>query len=113
VRRFQAYGSSVVVAEIVRNVNQEAMPLQEHLLLIAERDSSAAPTYVRSYYERAIGLEDAIETTDVLAVVRPVRDDRVYMLLSRDFGDGTSYALLERTPGGAWHLRWSSAYAGC
>jgi hypothetical protein len=113
VRRFQAYGRSVVVAEIVRNVNQEAMPLQEHLLLIAERDSSVAPTYVRSYYERTIGLEDAVETTDVLAVVRPVGDDRVYMLLSRDFGDGVSYALLERVPAGEWHLRWSSAYAGC
>jgi hypothetical protein len=54
-----------------------------------------------------------VETTDILAVVRPVHDDRVYLLLSRDFGDGVSYALLEKLSTGAWHLRWSSAYAGC
>ena len=54
-----------------------------------------------------------LETTELLAVARTHGTRRLFILLQRYYGDGGSYALLERGAGGAWRLRWSSAYAGC
>lgn len=102
----------MTIAEIVRTVNQEATPLQEHLLLIARADSTERAGYRPEYFERTIGAEDATETTEVLAVVRGTTGS-LFVLLSRDLGDGVSYGLLERLPTGIWRVRWSSAYAGC
>jgi len=103
---------SVVVAEIVRTISQEATPLQEHLLLIARADSTERAGYRPEYFERTIGVEDATETTEVLAVVLGAAGS-VFVLLSRDLGDGVSYGLLERLATGIWRVRWASAYAGC
>ena len=106
-------GRQVLLAEIVRTVNQEAAPLQEHLVVVAERDSASTDPYKAAYYERTIGLEDALETTELLAVARTRVARTHFILLSRYYGDGGAYALLERSSGRTWHLRWTSAYAGC
>jgi len=103
----------IILAEIVRTVNQEAAPLQEHLVVVAERDSASTDPYKAAYYERSIGLEDALETTELLAVARTRGNRTFFILLSRYYGDGGSYALLERHGRSAWRLRWTSAYAGC
>ncbi len=104
--------TSLVLAEIVRTVSQEAMPLQEHLLLIAQADSNERAGFRERYFERTIGIEDATETTELLAIVR-AESDALFVLVSRDLGDGVTYGLIERTPGGEWRMRWASAYAGC
>lgn len=98
-----------VVAEIVRSVSQEATPLQEHLLVIAEMDSTAQLT--PGYFERTIGNEDALETSEVLAVIKV--SDGIIILLGRDLGDGVQYSLIERDAARRWRLKWSSPYAGC
>lgn len=111
--RMMIEGRQTILAEIVRTVNQEAAPLQEHLVVVAERDSASTDPYKAAYYERTIGLEDALETTELLAIARARGTRTLFILLSRYYGDGGAYALLERRGGSGWRLRWTSAYAGC
>ena len=106
-------GWLLVAAIVVRNVNQEANPRQERILLVAERDS-AAPRgrYVTPYSERVTGLEETLETTDLVAMVLLGTDRRPTLVVARDTGSGSSYALIERIAG-QWQRRWPSTYAGC
>ncbi|MEP7344137.1 MAG: hypothetical protein ABI877_02665 [Gemmatimonadaceae bacterium] len=104
--------NSLVIAEIVRTVSQEAMPLQEHLLVIAQADTSNRGGFRQQYFERTIGVEDATETTEVLAIIR-AGSKGLLVLVSRDLGDGVVYGMIERLPNGGWRMRWSSPYAGC
>jgi len=106
-------GRLLVAAIVVRNVNQEANPRQERILLVAERDS-AAPRgrYDTQYSERVTGLEETLETTDLVTMVLLGTDRRPTLVIARDTGSGSSYALIERIAG-QWQRRWGSAYAGC
>lgn len=108
-----APGVDGVVAEVQRMLNQEANPKQEHLLIIAERDTASGGRYEIAYTERAAGGEETLESSELLAVARmaPARD--VVVFLARYVGDGVVYAMLERTSARRWRLRWSSAYVGC
>jgi hypothetical protein len=105
--------NQVLAAIVVRNVNQEANPRQERLLLVAERDSTTATTrYTPVYSERVTGLEETVETTDLVGMVL-LGDERLpTVVVARDTGNGSSYALIERI-GGQWRRRWASAYVGC
>ncbi len=112
-RRFEAApGVQAVIAEVVRKVNQEASPLQEQLLIVAERDSTTpAGRYTPVYTERMSGREESLESTDILAVLAIA--GRPTIVIARDDGTSVSYSLLERARVGQWRLRWSSAFAGC
>jgi hypothetical protein len=103
----------VLVAVVVRNVNQEANPRQERILLIAERDSAATRTrYSSRYSERVVGPEETLESTDPIAIVLLGVDRRPTVVVTRDTGSGVSYSLIERVAG-RWQRRWASVYAGC
>ena len=106
-------GTEVLIANVTRRINQEANPREEQLLLVAERDSQPGSRYAPVYHERVSGQEEAIETTDVLSVVSFGPSEAPAIVLIRDYGDGSAYALLMRGPTGEWHIGWSSAYAGC
>ena len=113
VRRFSpAAGVQAFVATVTRRVNQEANQQTEQLLLVAERrlDRPRAG-YVAAYHERVAGQEETLELTDALAALRI--GGRATLILGRDYGDGTAYAVLQRTGDARWRVRWSSAYAGC
>lgn len=101
-----------VVAEVERTLNQEASQTQEHLLLVAERDSTARQ-YDLAYVERSGGGEDSLESDELLAIGRIRGRDEPVALIARFVGDGVIYSLLERLPEGRWRLRWSSPYTGC
>jgi hypothetical protein len=112
--RFQLTdGRQVVVAEVARVVNQEANPLQEELVLIAETDV-AAPTAGLSlaFADRQIGLEEVVESFDLLAALQ-MRNGVSAVLVRREIGDGFRLVLIEREGPGKWRLRWRSAYASC
>jgi hypothetical protein len=103
----------ILVAVVVRNVNQEANPRQERILLVAEKDSVPSRTrYSARYSERVAGPEETLETTDPIAVVLLGADHRPTVVVSRDTGSGVSYVLIERVAG-RWQRWWASAYAGC
>lgn len=115
VRRFEpAAGREAFVADVVRRVNQEATQLVEQLLVVGERAAGAtrAP-YLATYEERSSGAEETLEMREVLAALRFGEGGRATLVVARDFGDGTAYALVERAADGRWRVVWSSAYAGC
>jgi len=106
-------GQSVLTAVVVRNVNQEANPRQERILLIAERDSiNATARFSPEYVERIVGLEETLETSDPIAFVLLGSDGRPSVIVARDAGNGVAYTLIERV-GGKWRRGWASAYGGC
>ncbi len=113
-------GDTVIAAEVVRRLNQEANPEEEHIFILMERDTTpglngAPAPYVAVYSERVSGPEDDVETDEVLAGVVLGRGSRAIptIVLARDYGDGNSYTLIQRTARRQWRARWSSAYVGC
>ena len=106
-------GQVVLIAVVVRNVNQEANPRQERILLIAERDSTTGTARYRPVYsERKSGLEETLETADPIAIVLLGSERYPTIVVTRDAGNGLSYTFIQRL-GGQWQRRWASAYAGC
>lgn len=113
-------GDTVMAAEVVRRLNQEANPQEEHLLIVLERDTLAGPAgapppFVAAYSERTSGAEDDVESTEVLAAVMLGHGARQMpaIIIGRDYGDGSSYSLVGRIGPRRWRARWSSAYVGC
>lgn len=115
VRRFEAvYGVQALVAHLVRRVNQEASPMEEQTLLIAERDSGVTSgPYTLAYAERTSGREEDVVTPEVLAGVRIGTGVRPSLIVARDGSDGIAYALLERIGPHRWRVRWSSGITSC
>jgi hypothetical protein len=105
-------GDTAIVAEVVRQLNQEANPQEEHIFLIAERDSVTGK-WVPAYSERVSGAEDDVESAEVLAAVRLGPRRVPTIVVSRDYGDGGAYTLIERVGPATWRVRWNSAYTGC
>lgn len=105
-------GRQVVVATLGRQLNQEATPLAEHTFLVAERAPNDT-AFAAAYSERSYGNEETIESNDVLAAALIGGTRTPSIIVSRDFGDYLSYALLERGSDGRWHERWSSSRRHC
>jgi hypothetical protein len=113
--RFRAGpGVEGVVANLVRHVNEEARPLEERTLVIAERDSSHRDErFTLAYYDRSQGAEETVESRDVLALARPSADAQPMLLVGRDYGDGMAYAIIQRDPSGRWREKWRSPRGHC
>lgn len=101
-----------LAADVVRKLNQEAMPLEEHTFLIAERRGSKQRFDV-VYTNRTSGTEESLVTTELLAAVRLPAPTRTALVLLREGFDTNAYALLERSPRGAWKVKWTSVKTGC
>jgi len=115
VRRFEAApGVQALIAHLVRRVNQEASPLEEQTLLIAERDSGVTGgPYHLAYAERTFGREEDVVTPEVLAGVRIGPGQAPSLVVARDGDDGIAYALLERVGPHHWRVRWASGVTSC
>lgn len=103
----------IILAEVVRTVQQEANPLQEQLVLVLERAPGPDSSFVPRYLERSIGLEEHAGSIELLAAFRVLRTRVPALLLRRDTEEGLSYQLLERRESGEWYSRWTSALADC
>jgi hypothetical protein len=111
--RFHVPPSSQYIAgTLSRSINQEATPLQERTLLVAERSPSDS-SLTTVYSERSYGEEETVETRDVIAALLLGGSRNVAMVFSRDFGDAVAYALIERGDDGKWRLRWTSPRRRC
>ena len=113
--RFRAGpGVEGLVANLVRHVNQEARPLEERTLVVAERDSSRRDErFNLAYYDRSQGAEETVESRDVLALARATPDAQPMLVIGRDYGDGMAYALILRDPSGRWREKWHSPRGHC
>jgi hypothetical protein len=109
-----APGVQAVVADVVRKLNQEATPLEQHTFIIAERrEGDAQHRYSAVYSDRFAGSEETLELPSVLAAVRLPSPDRVALIVLREGVETSSFSLLERTPTGRWRERWVSVRTGC
>jgi hypothetical protein len=103
--------TSILVGDIVRKINEEANPREEHLLLIAEPGPDSGH-YTTVFHSRTAGSEEAVRTSDVLAAVRFIANKRDALVVSFEYENGTRVTLIERASGG-WKVTWRSAYTGC
>lgn len=110
--RINGAASSVIIAEVVRKINEEANPREEHILVLAERPSGST-TYRVMFTTRSAGKEESLETTDVLAALQLKPANQLVIVISIDYEDGGKIGLLEKSSESAWKLRWKSAYTGC
>ena len=110
--RFALGSSSILVADVVRKINEEANPREEHLLLIAERSSAADAKYEAAFHSRVAGSEEAVRTNEILGAIKFVRGNPA-IVVTFEYEDGGKVALLERSGERQWRITWRSAYAGC
>jgi hypothetical protein len=113
IRRFEVSpGVQAIVAHLIRRVNQEASPLEEQTLLIAERDSGVTTgPYQLAYAERANGMEEEVPTPEVIGGVHI--QNRPTLVIARDSDTGVAYSMLERTAQRRWRVRWTSGPQRC
>lgn len=104
--------SSVIVAEVVRKINEEANPREEHILVVAERRSTAGG-YQLAFHMISAGVEESLETTDLLAAIKIARTGHLAIVVSFDYEDGGKIGLLEKISETTWQLVWKSAYTSC
>lgn len=105
--------TTALIGSIVRKINEEANPREEHLLLIVERSGSSDTPYAVTYQNRTAGAEADVRTNAVLAAVRFSKTNTPAIVLSFEYDDGGQVALLERITSRAWKIMWKSAYTGC
>lgn len=110
--RFALGNNSVLVADVVRKINEEANPREEHLLLIAERAPGPDEKYSAAFQSRAAGSEEAVRTNEILGVVKFIRGHPA-IVVTFEYEDGGKVALLQRTGDKQWRITWRSAYTGC
>ena len=103
----------VVVADIVRSVNQEANPRLEHLLIIGERPAETGGKYNLGYYSRTAGAEESTQATEVLAAIQIGATKRPAIVINIEYDDGGKLGLIERGDSGEWRATWKSAYTDC
>jgi len=101
-----------IAADVVRKVPQEAMPLEEHTFIIAER-RNPAERFTVVHTERTSGTDESLVTTELLAALRLPSPSRTALVLLREGFDTSAYAVLERSPRGTWRVRWTSVRTGC
>jgi hypothetical protein len=120
VRRFRAApGVEALVAHVIRRVHQEANPLEERTLLIAERDSSAeqsaqgAKRYTLAFHLRAVGREETLEGSEVLAAFTRPPGSQAMLVIARESEGGVRYSILQRGGARQWRVKWTSALVRC
>lgn len=114
-RRFiPAPGTQGLVAVVGRALAQEAEPVAEEVLLVAERAEGGE--WRVGHAERVSGDEERLPAVSALAAFRlgDASAGRAVVVLGYEGGErGTHYAVLERTGPGAWRVRWASPTGGC
>jgi hypothetical protein len=110
---FRLDSIDVVIADVVRSVNEEANPRLEHLLIIGEKSAGTPGKYNAGYYSRTAGAEETTQATEVLAAVQIGRSKRPAVVVNIENDDGRRLGLIERTGSGQWRSRWRSAYTDC
>lgn len=110
---FRLDSVDVVIADVVRMLNEEANPRLEHLLLIGERPKGTKGKYNVGYFSRTAGAEETVQATEILAAVEIGTAKRPAIVVNAESEEGGKLGLLERTAPGQWRVTWKSAYTDC
>jgi len=105
-RRVQFGDTTVIVAQLVRRVNQEANPIEERTLIVAEQIGKAE--FVTVHSSRSEGTDETAAHHDLAGAFRST--GAIYLLLTTDSPAGSMIEVLERS-GGAWRVRWTRSIA--
>jgi hypothetical protein len=105
--------TEIVLADIVRTLNEEANPRIEHILLIAERSRLTADSYRIGYYTRTAGAEETMQAVEVLAAVSIGTARQPAFVVNAEGERGNRLGLIERGESGTWRPSWWSAYTSC
>lgn len=111
--RFTLDSLDVVIADVVRTVNEEANPRVEHLLIVGEKPRNIVGKLDVGYYSRTAGKEESVQATELLAAVRVGASRRPVIVVNIEYDDGGKLGLIERTASGEWSATWRSAYTDC
>src|SRR6266550_1241359 len=111
--RFRLDTVDIVIADVVRTVNEEANPRVEHLLIIGERPRGASGKFDVGYYNRTAGAEESTQATEILTAIRIGVERRPAIVISIEYDEGGKLGLIERTAPGEWRATWTSAYTDC
>jgi hypothetical protein len=106
-------GKTALVASLRRQINQEDSPLQERTFVVAESDSTETDGYALVHSERSSGAEETVESRELLAAVLFPPSQSVELVVAHDFGDETSYGIVERSAPLKWETRWMSRRFSC
>jgi hypothetical protein len=108
-----AAGTKAILAgDVVRKINEEANPREEHLLIIAERNQGNTGGYTLVFHSRAAGSEEIVRTSEILGAVKFL-SGRPALIVSFDYENGSRVALIERVTDTGWRIVWRSAFGGC
>jgi hypothetical protein len=110
--KFSVDSVDVVVADVVRAVNEEANPRIEHLLIVGERPAGSASTFTVRYSNRTAGAEESTQASELLSVVTIGALKKPAIVLGIEYSSGRRLGLLERIDG-EWRASWTSAYTDC
>ena len=110
---FRIDSTEVVLADVVRTVNEEANPRVEHLFIVGGRPAGSTGKFDADYFSRTAGAEDKVQATDVLAVVRIGSEKRPVIIVNIQDDEGGRLGLIERESAGDWSATWMSAYTDC
>ena len=100
----------LLIGDVVRKINEEANPREEHFLIVAERSSGADGRYTTVFHSRAAGSEEVVRTNEILAVVRFVNGGNTAVIVSFEYENGGRLAFIEQTSEKVWKTSWRSAY---
>ena len=110
---FRLDSTEVVIADVVRSLNEEANPRIEDLFLIGEKPIWSTGKYTVGYFNRIAGAEETMQATEVLAAVEMKASKRPAVIVNVESEDGTQLGFIERVAPGQWRYTWKSAYADC
>jgi hypothetical protein len=110
---FRLDSAEVVIADVVRSLNEEANPRIEDLFLIGERPIGATGKYTVGYFNRIAGAEETIQATEVLSAVSIGVSKRPAVIVNVESEDGSQLGFIERIGRGQWRYTWKSAYTDC
>ncbi|PYO08584.1 MAG: hypothetical protein DMD30_07890 [Gemmatimonadetes bacterium] len=110
---FRLDSVDVVVADVVRSVNEEANPRLEHILIVGEKAASTLGKYNVGYYSRTAGAEESTQATEVLTMVQIGAAKRPAIVVDIEYDDASKLGLIERMADGQWRATWRSAYTDC
>jgi hypothetical protein len=108
-----ADSTEIVVADIVRALNEEANPRIEHIFLIGERPRETIGKYAIAYYNRTAGAEETTQAAEILAALEIGSSRRKAFVVNVESDKGARFGLIERLKPLEWQPAWWSAYTGC
>jgi hypothetical protein len=105
--------AEIVVADIVRALNEEANPRIEHIFLVGERPRQTKGKFMVQYYSRTAGAEETTQATEVLAALEIGSSRRAAFVVNVESDNRARFGLIESAGPTRWEPVWWSAYTGC